>query len=80
MRKCYSCCNFYIDTFCGYNSCLCKVYGSLDVDQHERHPDTSAETCDMYNVPLKVKPDLEEERFYENLKSVYKNLEPFKDF
>lgn len=44
-RKCRNCKNFYTDNFCGYNACNCKVYGSLDVDQKERHPDTAAETC-----------------------------------
>lgn len=47
-KSCYKCKNFYQDTFCGYNACRCKVYGSLDVDQKERHPDTAAETCQEY--------------------------------
>ena len=53
-RKCYNCTNFYYDCFCGYNACNCKVHGSLDVDQHERHPDTAAATCDDYR-PKKPK-------------------------
>lgn len=44
-RKCYNCKNFYYDHFCSYSACNCKVYGSLDVDQDVRHPDTAAETC-----------------------------------
>lgn len=48
-RKCYNCKEFYQDWFCGYGACRCKVYGSLDVDQHERHPDTAAATCDKFN-------------------------------
>lgn len=44
-RRCYDCVNFYYDCFCGYNACNCKVYGSLDVDQTERHPDRTAKTC-----------------------------------
>lgn len=44
-RVCYNCKNFYYDCFCGYRACNCKVHGSLDCDQHERHPDTAAATC-----------------------------------
>lgn len=44
-RRCYGCQNYFESYFCGYNQCMCKVHGSLDVDQHERHPDTSAQTC-----------------------------------
>ena len=47
-RKCYNCENFYYDCFCGYNACSCRVHGSLDVDQKERHPDTAAESCAEY--------------------------------
>jgi len=44
-RVCYNCKNYFTSYFCGYEACCCKVHGSLDVDQHERHPDTAAETC-----------------------------------
>lgn len=47
-RKCYDCANFYHDHFCGYAACNCKVFGSLDCDQKERHPDTAATTCPEY--------------------------------
>lgn len=47
-RKCYNCEHFFQSWFCGYGQCLCKVHGSLDVDQHERHPDTTAATCAEY--------------------------------
>ena len=47
-RKCYNCEHFYQSWFCGYGQCVCKVHGSLDVDQHERHPDTTAATCAEY--------------------------------
>ena len=47
-KSCYKCINFYQNTFCGYSACRCKVYGSLDMDQKERHPDTAAETCPEY--------------------------------
>lgn len=47
-RSCYGCKNFCYSRFCGYDACYCKVHGSLDVDQHERHPDTAAATCMEY--------------------------------
>ena len=49
MKKCYNCIYYYQSGFCGYNQSCCKIYGSLDMDQKERHPDTSAETCDKYD-------------------------------
>lgn len=50
--NCHQCCNFYYEgCFGGYRVCMCKVYGSLDVDQRERHPSTAAQTCKMYNIP-----------------------------
>ena len=52
-RKCYDCTNFYRDHFCGYAACNCKVFGSLDCDQKERHPDTTAATCPEYYVTTK---------------------------
>lgn len=47
-RVCYNCKHFYQSWFCGYGQCVCKVHGSLDVDQNERHPDTAAATCAEY--------------------------------
>lgn len=47
-RKCYNCKHFFTSYFCGYNSSNCKIYGSLDMDQKVRHPDTAAESCDQY--------------------------------
>lgn len=44
-RRCYDCDSFFTSYFCGYESCNCKIHGSLDVDQHERHPDTEAARC-----------------------------------
>lgn len=44
-RKCRNCDHFFESYFCGYNSSNCKVHGSLDMDQHERHPDTEAARC-----------------------------------
>ena len=45
---CYDCKHFYSRYFCGYEDCNCRIYGSLDVDQHERHPDKTADTCPDY--------------------------------
>jgi len=44
-RRCYDCQQFFESYFCGYVSCNCKIHGSLDVDQKERHPDTTAQDC-----------------------------------
>lgn len=44
-RKCRNCTNFYTSYFCGYESSNCKVYGSLDMNQKERHPETAGATC-----------------------------------
>lgn len=52
-RRCYNCEHFYQSWFCGYGQCVCKVHGSLDVDQHERHPDTAAATCAEYKPKQK---------------------------
>lgn len=48
-KWCYDCKHYYNEGyFCGYNACACKIYGSLDVDQRERHPDITADTCKDY--------------------------------
>ena len=48
-KWCYDCKHFYKGGyFCGYASCNCGIYGSLDVDQNERHPDETADTCKNY--------------------------------
>ena len=44
---------------CGYESCHCKKYGSLDIDQHERHPDTAAQTCPDYIEKMNPKDKFE---------------------
>lgn len=44
-RSCYACDHHRESLFCGYVSHDCTVHGSLDVDQHERHPDTTGATC-----------------------------------
>lgn len=44
-RSCYNCKYFHRDYFCGYEACRCEIYGSLDVDQRERHPDITGATC-----------------------------------
>lgn len=72
MRKCYNCINYYKDgCFGGYKMSMCKVYGSLDCDQRERHPDVTAQTCPMYNVET-VKMKINEIDLT--------HIEPFVDF
>ena len=44
-HTCYECENFFKSSFCGYDACRCKMHGSLDMDQHERHPDITGATC-----------------------------------
>lgn len=53
-RRCYDCDNFSLSHFCGYDSYNCKIFGSLDVDQHERHPDITAKSCSEF-TPKKPK-------------------------
>lgn len=55
-RTCYNCKNFFNSYFCGYSSSNCKVYGSLDMDQKVRHPDTAAENCDRYEKKEPAEP------------------------
>lgn len=48
---CHECCNFYLEgCFGSYSMRMCKIYGSLDCDQNERHPDTAAKSCPNYNI------------------------------
>lgn len=47
-RWCYDCKHFYTSHFCGYDDCNCRIHGSLDVDQQERHPDKTADICEDY--------------------------------
>jgi len=47
-RWCYDCEHYYESCFCGYNASNCEIYGSLDCDQRERHPDKTADTCKKY--------------------------------
>ena len=67
-RWCYDCKNFYYSYMCGYNACCCEKYGSLDVDQNERHPDKTATTCSNYkrsNQPYWFIRDLTVEEAYQ---------------
>ena len=48
MKKCYNCEHYYEDWFCGYAASNCHIYGSLDCDQKERHPDRTANVCKDY--------------------------------
>lgn len=47
-RWCYDCGHFYRSYFCGYDECMCELYGSIDCGQKERHPDKTADTCKDY--------------------------------
>lgn len=47
-RWCYDCKNYRTSYFCGYEASRCTIYGSLDQDQTERHPDVTADTCRDY--------------------------------
>lgn len=47
-RWCYDCGHYRTAYMCGYEECRCKIYGSLDCDQKERHPDKTADTCKDY--------------------------------
>ena len=48
-KYCYDCEHCSSSHFCGWTSYMCKIYGSLDIDQQERHPDKTANTCPNYN-------------------------------
>ena len=56
-RKCTKCTNYFGSYFCGYVSANCKIYGSLDVDQRERHPDTTALSCGQYKEKAAGSPE-----------------------
>lgn len=48
-RWCYDCQSYYqMGGFGGYMACQCRIHGSLDVDQRERHPDHTADSCPDY--------------------------------
>lgn len=69
-RKCRNCENFFQSYFCGYNSSNCKVYGSLDVDQCERHPDTEAARCKDFTPKVEHPP---REQFADVLDRIKRN-------
>ena len=54
IKKCIYCKQYFNETTCGYTSSNCRIYGSLDCDQNERHPDTAAATCPDFEayIPL----------------------------
>lgn len=62
-RTCYNCRNYFTSYFCGYEQSLCHIYGSLDCDQDERHPDTAAANCRKFRSrkDAGVKADTEKE-------------------
>ncbi len=47
-KWCYDCIHYLRSTFGGYNASDCEIFGSLDADQSERHPDKSADVCQRY--------------------------------
>lgn len=47
-KWCYDCGNYSTSAFCGYTQSKCRIHGSLDIDQTERHPDETADTCPDY--------------------------------
>ena len=60
-KYCYFCKNYMSSYCCGYEDKSCRVYGSLDIDQKERHPDITANTCKDYEESeekIKQKKDL----------------------
>lgn len=62
-KKCFSCEHYREGYFCGYISCNCTIYGSLDCDQKERHPDITAASCKDYcktDTPHSVRKQLYE--------------------
>lgn len=50
VRKCYDCKHYRECLFCGYVSSHCEVFGSLDMDQKERHPDITGATCPKWSA------------------------------
>lgn len=53
---CRDCDHFRTCLFCGYESSNCEIHGSLDVDQHERHPDATATTCSDFTPKVEHPP------------------------
>ena len=46
--RCENCVNFYREgSFCGYNACMCKIYGCLEVYSHP-HYDMDGSKCGDY--------------------------------
>lgn len=72
-RKCSDCGNYWESHFCGYIQTLCKIHGSLDVDQHERHPDTAAATCKEFTPKRPKGPETEAEALQRMLRALWPN-------
>ena len=53
IRKCMNCKEYRESYFCGYTSAYCEIFGSLDMDQTERHPDTTGEKCPKWKEKVK---------------------------
>ena len=56
-RVCYNCIYYYESTMCGYNAASCYKHGSLDIDQKQRNPETSAAMCKYYKNRKELQND-----------------------
>lgn len=72
-RKCHNCEHYVESYFSGYISSNCKIYGSLDVDQHERHPDTEATRCKDFELKKPKRPETEDDRVQRLVRSLWPN-------
>lgn len=72
-RSCYNCDNYISSYFCGYYSSHCKIHGSLDMDQHERHPDTAADQCAEYTPKKPKQPETPEDRIRKMQRALWPN-------
>lgn len=71
-RKCENCNSFKRLVFCGYEQAFCKAFGSLDVDQSERHPDEAGAACPKFEPKQTERPrsavDHEIDRIFRSVK------------
>ncbi len=89
-KWCYDCIHYRTSYFCGYDSSYCDKFGSLDMDQNVRHPDTTADICPKYfqkpgirwfeekSNSKEVATQTLDYRQYENLQGVAKPLSDIK--
>lgn len=72
-RTCRNCDHFRESYFCGYISSLCTTHGSLDVDQHERHPDITGATCPDFTPKQPKHEPTEKERIARMTRALWPN-------